>query len=189
LNKRRHSGIAGFASTIFVFTCILISVASWNQFSWVNNALSDLGVQSGITAIIFNSGLIIGGLFFIIFATGLYNLAGTRVGKVGATVFVLACIMLMAIGFFNENFKPTHYIVSVGFFVLMPISLFILTADFWLQGRRKLGIFTLAIALLAASVWVLEFVFHYVSGVAIPEFVSSLAGAVWVSVMSYLMIE
>jgi len=190
MNRPKISGVAGFASTFFVFGCILVAVASWNQFSWVRNALSDLGVQSGFTAVIFNSGLVIGGLLFIIFTIGLYSFAGNHfLGKVGAAVFVLACIMLIAIGVFNENFKPTHYIVSVGFFVSMPVSLMILVAGFWMQSRRKLAAFTLALAVLAASVWVLEFAFHYVSGVAIPEFVSGLAGAFWVSVMSYLMIE
>ena len=190
MNRLKISGFAGFASTFFVFACILVAVASWSQFSWVKNALSDLGVQSGVTAVIFNSGLVIGGLLFIVFTIGLYRYAGNRfVGKVGAAVFVLACIMLIAIGVFNESYKPTHYIVSVGFFVLMPVSLMILVAGFWMQGRRKLGAFTLALGVLATSVWVLEFAFHYVSGVAIPEFASGLAGAFWVLVMSYLMIE
>jgi hypothetical membrane protein len=47
----------------------------------------------------------------------------------------------------------------------------------------------LALALFAAAVWVLEFTVHYVPGVAIPEAVSGLAGAVWVMVLSYLMLK
>ena len=144
----------------------------------MNNALSDLGVQPGITAPLFNSGLVVSGLLFTFFATGLFPLLGKSViGKVGAAVFVLACVALVCIGVFNEHFSPTHYIVSVMLFVLLPISLLILTGAFWLTGHKGLSVFTLALALAAATPWILEFTVHYVSGVAIPEFVSGLAGA------------
>ena len=184
------AGIIGLAAPFFAFACILFAIASWPQFNWTNNALSDLGVQSGITAVVFNSGLVISGFLFIVFATGLFRFLGKNlVGKVGAAVFALACVMLIAIGVFNENFSPTHYFVSVGLFTLLPISLLILVAAFWVDGKRKLSVFTLALALFAAAVWVLEFTVHYVPGVAIPESVSGLAGAVWVMVLSYLMLK
>ena len=190
MNKFKIAGIAGFIGPIFVFICILAAVASWSQFSWVNNALSDLGVQSGVTAVIFNIGLVVGGLLFLIFAIGLFRFVGKHfVGKVGAAVFAVACIMLILIGVFNENFSPTHYLVSVGLFVAMPISLLILVAAFWAEGKRKLSVFTLALALVAAAVWVVEFTVQYVPGVAIPEFVSGVAGAVWVLAVSYLMLK
>ncbi len=190
MNKLKVSGIAGFVAPFFVFVCILVAVASWNQFNWINNALSDLGVQSGLTAVVFNSGLVVGGFLFIVFALGLFSFTGKRfLGKVGATIFLIACIMLIAIGVFNENFSPTHYLVSVGLFVSMPISLLVLVAAFWVEGKRKLSVYTLALALFAAAVWVAEFTVNYVSGVAIPEFVSGLAGAVWVLTVSYLMLK
>jgi hypothetical membrane protein len=184
------SGIIGLTAPFFAFACILAAVASWPQFSWTNNALSDLGVQSGITAIVFNSGLVISGFLFTVFATGLFSFVGNRiVGKVGAAVFALACVMLIAIGVFNENFSPTHYFVSVGLFALLPISLLILVSAFWVDGKHKLSAFTLALALFATAVWVLEFTVHYVPRVAIPESVSGLAGAMWVMVLSYLMLK
>jgi hypothetical membrane protein len=156
----------------------------------VNNALSDLGVQSGITAPLFNSGLVVSGLLFTFFATGLFPLLGKSViGKVGAAVFVLACVALVCIGVFNEHFSPTHYIVSVMLFVLLPISLLILTGAFWLTGRKGLSVFTLALALAVATPWILEFTVHYVSGVAIPEFVSGLAGAAWTMVLGNKMLK
>jgi hypothetical membrane protein len=184
----RLAGIIGLFAPVFVFTCILASVASWPQFSWTNNALSDLGVQNGITAIVFNGGLVIGGILFAVFAMGLFsyhNLAG----KVGTVVFGLACVMLIAIGVFNEHFTPTHYIVSVGLFTLMPFSMFIFVAAFWVQRKRALSVFTLASSLVAAAVWVLEFTVHYAPNVAVPEFISGLAGAVWVAVLSWLILK
>jgi hypothetical membrane protein len=188
--QQKIAGITGLTAPIFAFVCILFAVASWQHFSWTDNALSDLGVQNGVTAAVFNSGLIISGLLFIAFAIGLFRFVANRiVGKVGATVFALACVMLIAIGIFNENYSPTHYIVSVGLFMLLPISQLILATAFWVEGKRKIGVFTLATALFAAAVWVLEFTVPYVSGVAIPETASGLAGAIWVNVLSYLILR
>jgi hypothetical membrane protein len=190
VNKLKIVGVAGLVAPPFVFTCIFTSIATWPHFSWVNNALSDLGVQNGATAIIFNTGLIVGGLLFIIFATGLFNIASKHViGKAGTAIFVLACLMLIAIGVFNENLSPTHYLVSVGLFVFMPISMLTLTVAFWAEGKHRLSVFTFALAISAAAVWVLEFTIHYASGVAIPEFISGLAGAIWVMVISYIMLK
>jgi hypothetical membrane protein len=167
-----------------------LAIASWAPFNWVNNALSDLGVQNGITPIIFNSGLVISGFLFVIFASGLFPFIGKRlVGKVGAAVFILASGALIGIGIFNESFSPAHYIFSVAFFMLFPISMLILVGAFWIESKHRLSMFTLALSLAAAAPWVLQFTVQYVSNVAVPEFVSGLLGAAWTIVLSYLMLK
>lgn len=182
--------LCGIIAPIFAFACILSAVASWSQFSWANNALSDLGVQQGITAIVFNVGLVVSGLLFLVFAAGLFTLMGKQVlGKVGAFIFALSCIALIGIGVFNESFSPTHYQVSVAFFVLFPISLLVLSAAFWRSHQRGFGVFTLGVALVAAAVWVLEFTLRYVPNVAVPEFVSGFAGAIWMEALSFRMLK
>jgi hypothetical membrane protein len=184
------AGICGIAAPIFAFACILAAVASWSQFSWTKNALSDLGVQSGATAAIFNVGLVVCGVLCMAFAAGLFRLVGKRVlSKAGVFLFVLACVFLVAIGIFNENFSPTHYYVSVGFFVSLPISVLVLVAALWLADEHRLSIFSLALGLAAAIPWVLQFTVPYVSGVAIPEFASGMAGAVWAIVLSVKMLR
>jgi hypothetical membrane protein len=188
--RLRIAGIAGLAAPIFTFACILIAIASWKGFSWTDNALSDLGVQSGITGFVFNSGLVISGFLFLFFASGLNDLAGKRCsGKVGTAVFAFTCIFLIAIGVFNEHFKPTHYLVSVAFFVSLPVSMLILAAAFWLLGKRKLGLFTIIVGFVAAAPWIMQFAFHYVQNVAVPEFASGLAGAAWTMVLGCLMLK
>jgi len=57
--RLRISGICGFLAPIFAFAFIFSAVVSYPQFSWVDNALSDLGVMAGVTAVLFNSGIII----------------------------------------------------------------------------------------------------------------------------------
>lgn len=186
----RVSGFVGFVTPFFTIACIIAATVSWNEFSWTNNALSDLGVQSGVTALVFNGGLVISGLLYIVFAAGLYHYSGLHfLGRAGTLILVWACFSLVAIGVFNEHFRPTHYIVSVSFFVSLPISMLVLVAAFWILGKRSLSVFTLCTGLAAAIPWILQFTFRYVQNVAIPEFVSGMAGFAWVIVVSYLMLK
>ncbi len=188
--KLKIAGAAGIVTPILVFIMILGAIASWPSFNWVNNALSDLGVQWGITASLFNAGLVIGGLLFIIFVAGLFENKGKKIaGKIGSGFFFLACIALVLIGVFNETFIPTHYIVSVMLFVSLPISLFAFVVEFWQLNNRKLGVFTLALSLVAASPWLIQFALSYVPNVAIPETISGLAGSAWTMVLGFIMLK
>lgn len=188
---QRLGATLGIITPILAFTSILIAIASYPHFSWTNNALSDLGVVSGITETTFNFGLYTSGLFGFGFAVfGLFTYFGKSiVGKIGAGAFAAATLALMAIGFFNENFTPTHYLVSVAFFTLAPIALFILTCAFYLNRDRKMAAFTVAIGIAAALPWILQFTINYVPNVAIPETVSALAVSAWAITISQKMLR
>ena len=56
--------------------------------------------------------------------------------------FAAATIALIAIGVFNEHYSGTHYAVSVAFFTLMPISMFIITCAFLLAHQGRMALFT-----------------------------------------------
>lgn len=177
---------AGIFAPIISFACILGAIASYPAFSWTNNALSDLGVVEGATELLFNFGLIAAGVLTFLFAVlGVYSYVGERfVGKAGSAVFATAAALLVCIGVFNEHFVPTHYVVSVAFFVLAPLGLFILTCAFWLNRHRRLAVFSLAVGVIAALPWILQFTLYYVPNVAIPETISGLAISAWTIVLS-----
>jgi hypothetical membrane protein len=186
----RMLGTCGFLAPVLAFAFILLAVASHPQFSWLDDALSDLGVVSGVTAVLFNSGLIVSGVLCFIFAAGLFVFLGERaLGRTGAFVLVLASLALVAIGVFPESVRSVHYFVSVAFFVLLPVSMLFIVGAFWLMGQVRMAVFTFLVAVVAAAPWVLLFSVRYVSGVAIPEFVSGLAGAVWAVVLSGKMLR
>ncbi|MBN1358919.1 DUF998 domain-containing protein [Candidatus Bathyarchaeota archaeon] len=181
---------SGIVAPAVAFTCILTAIASYPEFSWTNNALSDLGIISGITGPVFNFGLYCSGLFVLKFAAfGLFKYFRSWVGKIGALSFAATSLALMGIGFFPENVVPYHYLFSVAFFVLLPISLFIITAAFAFKRQTKMALFTLLTAIAAATPWILQFTIHYVSGVAIPEFASALAGSAWTIMLGYKMLK
>ncbi len=189
--KQRFGAATGIFAPIVAFTCILIAISSHPSFSWTSNALSDLGVIAGITGLLFNFGLCASGLLALNFAVfGLYAYLGkTWVGKIGASAFAAATIALIAIGVFNENYAGTHYAVSVAFFTLMPISMFIITCAFLLDHRGRMAIFTVSTGVAAALPWLLLFAFKYVPNVAIPEFVSGLIVSAWTIILGYKMLK
>ena len=174
------SGITGIVAPIVAFTCILLSTASYPPFSWTNNALSDLGVKEGITAPLFNGGLMISGILALIFAAGLLKLLNkNNVGKIGVLVFALAALALITIGIFRENAKPMHYYASVGFFVFFLIAMLVIAGSSLYAKSVKTGLFTLIVAIIAAAPWAIEFSVRFVPDVAIPEAISAVAASVW----------
>lgn len=184
------SGICGILSPIVAFGCILLSIAYAPDFSWMNSALSDLGIMPNPAAILFNSGLVVGGILAIVFASRLFSfLKGKVTGQVGIFLFLLDCLALIAIGIFSENFKPMHIYASVAFFALFPLSMFLLTAYFLLASRGRMAAFTFSVSVFAAASWIVEFWGRYAPGVAIPETLSAIAASVWVLVNSYLMLR
>jgi hypothetical membrane protein len=188
---QRIGASSGIVAPIVAFVCILTAIVSYPSFNWTNNALSDLGVVPGITASLFNFGLLASGILAFNFAIfGLFNyLVQSWVGKIGSAVFAAATLALIAISVFNENFSPTHYLVSVAFFTLAPIALFILTFGFLLCHQRSMAVFTVLVGVAAALPWLLFFTFHYVPNVAIPEFLSGLAVSAWAIVLGKKMLS
>ena len=184
------SGTCGIITPILAFISISLAIGSFPQFNWMNNALSDLGIVPGVTSVVFNCGLMASGVMGFIFATGLFMLLKKSVvGSTATVVFALATIALISVGVFPESVRPVHYLVSVAFFVLLPISLIVVTGAFWLAGQVRMAIFTLTTAFATAIPWILHFSIHYVAGVAIPEIISALAVSIWVLVASSKMLS
>jgi hypothetical membrane protein len=186
----RIGGSAGILTPVSAFILIGLAIASFPQFSWVNNALSDLGVVPGVTSTLFNFGLYLSGLFSFTFAVGLFTFLNEHItGKIGSVLFVSASLALEGIGIFPENIRPFHLAFSVAFFVLMPIALLVIAGYYLITHQKQMALFTLAVAVVAAAPWALQFSVHYVSGVAIPELVSALAGSTWSIVLGVKMLK
>ena len=61
-----------------------------------------------------------------VFASGLFFLLRTVLGRIGTLIFVLDSMALVVIGVFPENVRPAHYYASVAFFVLYPLSMLVM---------------------------------------------------------------
>lgn len=175
------AGFFGVISPVLTFILIGLAISQASWFSWTENALSDLGVHAE-SATLFNGGLILGGTLTMVFAFGMTRFYGTQaVGRGGAFFLVLAGTFLASIGVFPETAPNNiHYIVSVAFFSMLPLSLlFQSVALLQKPQNRTLGAFTLIIALITLISWAIWIPLKPYTGVAIPELVSAMAAAVW----------
>jgi len=186
----RISGICGIISPIFAFSLIFLAINSYELFDWELNALSDLGVVSGITATLFNFGLIGGGLITLVFVIGLFMFIDKiKLSRISLFFFILTNIFLIAIGLFPENIKPVHYFVSVAFFACLSIFLLLSSISFILNGQSYLGIFSLSIFIVATIPWILNFSSNLFTAVAIPEAISGLGISFWTIVLGLKMLH
>ncbi|MDH5483532.1 MAG: DUF998 domain-containing protein [Candidatus Bathyarchaeota archaeon] len=186
----RIAGICGIIAPLIAFTFILLAITYSPQFSWIENALSDLGIQEGATGILFNSGLIIGGILALTFASGVFIFLYEKfLGRTGALVFLSASLALIAIGVFPENARPMHYYASAAFFALSSVAMIVIGVAFLLMARLKMGVFTFLAATIAVTVWIAQFTTRFVTGVAIPEAVSALSTSMWAIVLAFKMLK
>jgi hypothetical membrane protein len=167
------SGICGILIPIVVFLCIGIAMLYSPWFNWTKHALSDLGV-GGISAIFFNSGMIIGGILAFIFSLGMIKLMDN---KIGAYTLTLSSLALIGIGIFPETIFTIHFIVSASFFVLLAIAL--LTIGLTIkknQSERHMGIIATVFSMVAFFSIALLLPWE---GIAIPEALSCFPAFIW----------
>lgn len=182
----RLSGFCGVIAPIIAFVGITIAILNYPGFSWTQNALSDLGVASTISAPAFNYTLILTCLPAFVFAYCLFSLLrGSAIGKAGFFIFVLAIVALLCIGIFTENMEPMHYYASILFFVLFTLSMLIISAEFVLSKRGRLAALTFPLAIASAIVWAIQFSIGFGSSVAIPEAIAAAAFSIFTLYFGY----
>lgn len=190
--KSNHSlflrliGLIGMVNPVLVLSLIFVSISLSPWFYWGNNALSDLGVAEGIVGNLFNSTLIIGGILLGLFAIGIHYFimqdqkskkSFKIIGLFGTLILIADSASLCAIGIFPESIQPTHNIASITFFVLLPISLFLLgfgTIKIDKHFPKYWGVLTITLGIIAAVIWAFP-----TEGYAIPEIVSGFSLAIW----------
>ncbi len=178
------SGIIGPVVTlIMVFAAVLVS--PW--FKWDTNALSDLGVSEA--ALIFNSALIIGGVFNFFFVLGLrVYLPRTSLTSIGTVIVIGGGASLALIGIFTEDLSTVHTIVSFGFFLLLPVGLLLIGMGTW-GGRMSLLTIATGIAALF-SILALPIVLGGLEvGFAVPEIIEALILSAWIVVMAARLLQ
>ena len=177
----RISAFCGVVGPLITLSLILVAVSRSPWFSWTGNYLSDLGIDPNV-AVLFNSGLIIGGALTVIFAIGLKRtLPGLTRGGLGAIAIVLGSAALCCVGIFPETTGFVHDSFALLFFILSIIALVLIGSAMMQEPAvRNLGLFIFTAGLLICAA-VIAFIVMLIevphAGGAIPEFISSLAAS------------
>lgn len=157
----RTAGLCGILGPIvsIIFIGAAISIHPW--FSFADNALSDLGAIGTSNNYVFNIGLILTGIFALIFTLGLIQFLDRKLGRIGAVIFGAGNVSLILIGFFPEG-MALHYPVSIGFFALAALGIFIEGIDqLRKDSTRPWGILIICILFLAGASIVLTSTIPY----------------------------
>ena len=176
----KAASILGVISGVWSVISILIAVSVSPWFSWVSNALSDLGVSPA--ALIFNQGLIVSGCLALAFSLFHFKIVkGSWGGLVGNCFLVLASGSLIGIGVFTEAFVPHHFIFSVLFFVFVLFAFLSYGAGFIFEmDFKQLGVYCIIFGIIGIIAWALP----VWDGVAIPEAITAFPAALFVVILS-----
>ncbi|ERH09811.1 MAG: putative membrane protein [halophilic archaeon J07HX64] len=172
------------AVTTTVGSILLATVLS-PGFAWRENALSNLGVVrtdagTATTAVLFNGGLVIGGVIGVVVTVTLYRRVTGSGDQVVAVLAGAALTLMGLVGVFTQG-HPLHFPVAVSFFLLVSVVMWVDGGVRYRGGsRRRAG---LAVAggvanVLCWVVWV-TVVTDPSSGLAIPEMVGAGLFGVW----------
>ena len=171
----RGERLAGIAGPSIALGGILLATVLDPGFSWTMDALSDLGIRSE-SRLVFNGGLILGGLVSVGYGFGLVRLAADTIRLIGA-IFIAASLALAGVGAFVIG-HPLHLPAAVAFYVLVTVAMAIDAVD---RRSTITGQLTAAFVGLHVLVWISWGLgFWPGSGLALPEFAGALLATLWV---------
>jgi hypothetical membrane protein len=178
----RFGGICGVAGPILSIGLVIAATLVSPWFRWESNALSDLGVSEA--APMFNGGLILGGILFLLFTIALRaHLPDSKLTRAGTTILLRGGISLALVGVFTLDFPVPHTIVAVGYFILVPVGLILIGLASPDRGLRS---FTVAMGVAALlAIFTLLGSGGELIGIAIPEIAEASIIGAWVVVMGF----
>ena len=171
----RLAGLAGVITPLFTLSLIFSAITQSPWFSWHDNALSDMGVNT--VAPLFNGALLIGGLMYLVFVIGFLRWNGlhSRLNKIAAVCLLAGAIGLFLVGVFTEDAGRIHYYVAATYFLATPLAYVLLGIDRLRRGQRLMGVLTIAAGL--AAVFMIGFVPH--KRIAVPEILATIVLSAW----------
>ena len=163
----------------------LLSTTLSPSFAWQSNALSNLGVTSSdagttTTVVVFNGGLILGGLVGAAFNAASYRRLSVRRDRILAALAGTALGLMALIGVFPQN-TAMHFPVAIGYFLLISVTLWVDGTARVRAGKTRAGGLALAGGTVNLLAWVLWFglLEDPFEGIAIPEIIGSVVFGVW----------
>ncbi len=181
----RASVWAGLTAPVLSFAGVLLATLLSPSFAWTGNALSDLGAPTGavatdLTRLVFNGGLIAGGVVALGLGYALYLAARNLFELAGIGLFGFTSLSMALIGVFPLP-QDAHFVAAVSFYVFLSLALWAYGAGNLLAGDRTRGGVTVGLGVLNAAAWAVWTLTGAFSrpGLALPEVVGAAALAGW----------
>ena len=180
----RLAGLCGIFASVVAGAGVLLAVAAYPGFSWWSGQLLEMGASQGISRILFNNGLIMGGLLAMCFSAGFpLFLKKGRLAKAGSAALLLAAAALVAAGAFQSDYTGwewVHAYASAAFFSLFPLSALLLAGPFLQSGRGRLTDVSIVLGVIGLCAWLASLALYSVGPNAeMAETVAALAAGAW----------
>ena len=174
---RSIAGVCGITSQVIGLVFLLAAVSRSPWFSWTENYLSVLGVRAS-AATLFNSGLILTGLFSLIFAIGLVKSfpSGRVLGKIGAVSLVLGSMALSAMGIFPRTTDIPHDGASLAFFICILMAILLIGIRAMTTSQKIWGVMSIVAVSFIVAFGLVPWPW---SGGAIPQLLSCSPWSLW----------
>lgn len=178
--SRQWARRSGPVAAAVAIGCILAATAISPTFSWWADALSDLGV-AGLSAWLFNGGLVFGCLLGLPYAWALWTAAADTLGYLRAITYLASLLAMAGIGLFPAG-RSAHLPLALAFFVLASLTLLV---DGVARLRLRTGKLAFGFGIASPVVWPVWGLWlapH--GGIAVPEFVGATLFALWIGLLS-----
>ena len=144
-NLKKLVYISGLTGSAIVILCSLITAIVYRDinghpYDILNHFISELG-ETGVSALapLFNTGLIIGGLIFIIFMISLGLYIGTIPGYIASIIGAFSAIACSLVGFNPMNNIEVHTKVAMWFFYGGLITIIFFSIAIIFDKRKMLS--------------------------------------------------
>jgi len=178
-------GRIGIVALAVTFLGMIGAAVVSPSFSVTRNALSNLGTTTdsagtGTTVLLFNGGLILGGIGGVVLGVGLAATVDGIVTRLGAVLYAVSLASMAGVGLFPQT-HPYHFPVAAGFYVLFSLAVIVYGIGCLLRSDGRGAALSVAAGVANLAVWVGWGVTGSVTrdGLAVPELLGALAVGLW----------
>ena len=182
-NKEKCAALGAILGIIIFIAFTLIAIVLYPNYNQETQYLSALGAKEP-SAMLFNFGLMVGGLLSIPFFLYLKKFLGKTKTAITGTILLLASsISLMGIGFFPSG-EELHTPIALLFFLLILIGVFLVSKTIF-SSRN----FPKKLAYLGFGFVVIELISGLLAFRPIHQKITVLAYCIWVTVIAIQVIK
>ena len=188
MRSHSHQPLTGAFAAVVTIGCTLLATLVSPSFAWQENALSNLGVTATdagttVTVVLFNGGLILGGVLGLVFTWLLYRTATGHLSRFVAVSLSLTLVLMALVGVFPQGTAP-HFPVASGFYLMITISLWVDALAWRSAGNGTWAIRSGLAGTTNILMWLVWVAAGAPWGLAMPEIIGAVIFGTWVTLRS-----